>query len=88
MREGGILRGIGTEGILLVGLLSNLERFLAYALVLLGQWSALGLVLAAKSIARFRELENQDFADYYLIGTLSSLSVAVATGVIVGLLIH
>jgi hypothetical protein len=68
--------------------IGNLERFLAYTLVLLHQWGALGLVLAAKSIARFRELENQDFADYYLIGTLASLSVAVATGVIVGLLIH
>jgi hypothetical protein len=68
--------------------IGNLERFLAYALVLLGQWGALGLILAAKSIARFRELENQDFADYYLIGTLTSLSVAVATGVLVGFLIH
>lgn len=34
--------------------------------------------LAAKSIARFKELEDRAFAEYYLVGTL--MSVAVATG--------
>ncbi len=60
-----------------------LERFLVYTLVLLGHWGALGLVVAAKSIARFRELEKQHFADYYLIGTLASLLVAIASGLFV-----
>jgi hypothetical protein len=59
-----------------------LERFLTLILVLLGQWGALGLVVAAKSVARFRELEDKDFSDYYLIGTLASLLVAVGTGLI------
>lgn len=60
-----------------------LERLLVFVLVLLDQWAALGLVLAAKSIARFKELERQAFADYYLIGTLASLLVAVASGIAV-----
>jgi len=60
-----------------------LERLLVFVLVLLDQWAALGLVLAAKSIARFKELERQAFADYYLIGTLTSLLVAVASGIAV-----
>jgi hypothetical protein len=60
-----------------------LERLLLYTLVLLGQWSALGFVLAAKSVARFRELESKHFADYYLIGTLTSVLVAIATGIAV-----
>jgi len=60
-----------------------LERLLVYVLVLNGQWAALGLVVAAKSIARFPELKNQDFSDYYLIGTLTSLVVAVASAMIV-----
>lgn len=64
-----------------------LERFLVYTLVLLGEWGALGLVVAAKSIARFKELERQSFADYYLIGTLSSILVAIATGLVVKALI-
>jgi hypothetical protein len=60
-----------------------LERLLLYALVLLEQWSALGFVVAAKSIARFRELESKHFADYYLVGTLTSLLVAIASGILV-----
>jgi hypothetical protein len=64
-----------------------LERVLIFTLVLLNQWGALGLVLAAKSIARFKELNTQHFADYYLIGTLTSMLVAIGTGVIVRLLV-
>lgn len=58
-----------------------LERLLLYVLVLMGQWGALGLVIAAKSIARFRELDSQTFADYYLTGTLTSILVAITTGI-------
>ena len=60
-----------------------LERFLLFVLVLLGQWGALGFVIAAKSIARFRELENQQFADYYLIGTLTSILTAIGSGILI-----
>ena len=56
-----------------------LERILVFALLTAGEWSAVGLVFAAKSIARFRELENKEFSDYYLIGTLASVLVAMAT---------
>lgn len=64
-----------------------LERLLLFILVLLGQWGALGLVLAAKSIARFKELSAQPFADYYLIGTLTSILVAITTAVVVRILV-
>ncbi len=60
-----------------------LERTLVFSLVLFGQWGALGFVIAAKSIARFRELDDKSFADYYLIGTLASMLVAVGTGILV-----
>ncbi len=63
-------------------MIGRLERALALTLLLYGQWGALGLVLAAKSIARFKELESQSFSDYYLIGTLWSILVAVATGIL------
>lgn len=58
-----------------------LERGLALTLVLLGQYGALGLVVAAKSLARFKALEDRDFAEYFLIGTLASLLLAVLVGV-------
>ena len=54
--------------------------FLVFAMVVAGQWAALGLVVAAKSIARYSKLKDKEFADYYLIGTLASLLVAVFAG--------
>lgn len=60
-----------------------LERVILLTLVLLGQWGALGLVLAAKSVARFKDLEKRNFAEYYLVGTLTSVLVAMTLGLIV-----
>jgi hypothetical protein len=67
-----------------------LERLIALTLVLFGQWAALGLIVAAKSIARFPEFndpKHKDFAEYYLLGTLASILVAVAAGVLLRLLL-
>ncbi len=64
-----------------------LERALALTLVLLGQFGALGLLIAAKALARFRALDDRDFAEYFLIGTLASLLHALLVGVGVKLLV-
>ena len=61
-------------------LIGMLERLLLFVMALLGQWGAVGFILTAKSVARFDKLKRQDFADYYLIGTLASLLVAVLSG--------
>jgi hypothetical protein len=58
-----------------------LERAVALTLVLQGQFGALGLVVAAKSIARFKALEDREFAEYFLIGTLTSLLAALLGGI-------
>ena len=60
-----------------------LERFILLTLVILGQWGALGFVIAAKSIARFKDLDQRDFSERYLIGTLTSVAVAIASGLAV-----
>jgi hypothetical protein len=60
-----------------------LERAITLTLLLLGQFGALGLVIAAKSIARFKALEDRDFAEYFLIGTLASLLLALLVGIAV-----
>ena len=65
-----------------------LERAIALTLVLLGQYGALGLVVAAKALARFRGLEERDFAEYFLIGTLASVLIALLAGVGVTLLLR
>ena len=59
-----------------------LERLLIVTFILVGAESAIGLVVAAKTIARFRQLDDRDFAEYYLLGTLASVSVAIVTGLI------
>ncbi|MBM3792121.1 MAG: hypothetical protein FJW35_17470 [Acidobacteria bacterium] len=50
-----------------------LERLLVFFFVLTGQMAALGFVSAAKGIARFKNLEDRDFAEYFLIGTMASV---------------
>jgi len=63
-------------------LVGNLERVLILTLVLVGQFTAIGFVLTAKSIARFKELEDRSFAEYFLIGTLGSSIFAIVLGLI------
>jgi hypothetical protein len=42
-----------------------------------------GLIFTAKSIARYPELKSQGrFVEYFLIGTLLSISIAIVGGII------
>ena len=59
-----------------------LERLLIVALILTGAEAAIGLVIAAKTLARFRQLDDRPFAEYYLLGTLASVSVALVSGML------
>ena len=61
-------------------LIGILERLILVTLVWQGEWGAIGFVLAAKSVARFKELEERPFAEIYLVGTLTSFLVAGALG--------
>jgi hypothetical protein len=59
-----------------------LERLLIVGFVLVGAEAAVGFVIAAKTIARFKQLDDRGFAEYYLLGTLASVSVAFASAII------
>jgi hypothetical protein len=63
--------------------LGMLERSLVLTAVLVGKIEFIGYIFAAKSIARYPEmkLENK-FAEYYLIGTLTSISLAFFGGLL------
>lgn len=67
--------------------IGTLERYIVLLLAVFAQWAAIVLVLAAKSIARFEELKQRTFAEYYLVGTLSSMLVAIVSGLAVAALI-
>jgi hypothetical protein len=60
-----------------------LERVFAFAFILMGQWSAIGLLIAAKSVFRFGDLnkgKNRKLTEYVLIGTLLSFGLAILGG--------
>lgn len=40
----------------------------------------MGLIIAAKGLIRVKEFEDRNFAEYFLVGTLTSVSVAFVLG--------
>ena len=72
--------GVNAEGLARAGMwIGFFERFLILTFILIGQYTAVGLLIAAKSILRFndREGNTQKKTEYVLIGTLMSFSVSV-----------
>jgi hypothetical protein len=63
-------------------IIGMLERGIILTLGLLGEFSAISFVFVAKSMARFKQLEKRQFAEYYLIGTLLSFFFALVVAII------
>jgi hypothetical protein len=59
-----------------------LERFLVLTALLLHSPATIGLIIAAKSVARFPQFHREQFAEYFLIGTLLSICTALVGGVV------
>lgn len=74
---------VGSDGPAVGRAIGFLERVFAITLVLVDRWEALGLLVAAKSLARFKELDDRARAEYYLVGTLVSLLGATLTALAV-----
>ena len=64
-----------------------LERFLVVTALLLESPATVGLILTAKSIARYPKFKSEGFAEYFLIGTLLSISLALLGGALLAKLI-
>ncbi|MDW7762054.1 MAG: DUF3307 domain-containing protein [Acidobacteriota bacterium] len=58
--------------------IGQLERFLIFVFIFIGHPAGIGFLVAAKSILRFEEAKQQKRAEYVLIGTLLSFSLAIA----------
>ena len=61
-----------------------LERLLVFGFVVAGIWSAVGFLIAAKSVFRFGDLtsgKDRKLTEYVLIGTLLSFGLAILAGV-------
>ena len=62
-----------------------LERWLMYSVLLVSQnFNVIALIIAAKGFARFRQMEERTFAEYVLIGTLSSMLLTILAVQIIG----
>ena len=64
------------------------ERLLIVAFILVNATAAVGFVIAAKTIARFKQLDDRGFAEYYLLGTLASVTVAIGSAIIAEAALH
>lgn len=63
-------------------LIGNLERILTMVFVLIGQYEAVGFIVAAKSLLRFKETDTAK-TEYVLAGTLLSFGIATCCGLLV-----
>lgn len=62
--------------------IGNLERLLMLMVIGLGSYEALGFLIAAKGLIRAREFEDRNFAEYFILGSLTSAAVALPLGVL------
>lgn len=66
--------------------IGRIERILILTFILFNQISAIGFLIASKSVFRFGEIRDRKYrkeAEYILIGTLISFTVAIGIGIII-----
>jgi hypothetical protein len=63
-------------------IIGKLERIIISFLIFNNQFGTIGFVLTAKSIARYKQLEDKIFAERYLVGTLASALISIITTII------
>ena len=65
-------------------LIGNIERWLIVIFIICGQYDAIGFLIAAKSIIRYKEGDTGK-TEYVLAGTLISVFIAVISGMLLKL---
>ena len=75
---------IGAESLANAGKwIGIIERLIVFILVMVGQFAAISLLIAAKGIIRFNEKDRPEVkTEYLVIGTLLSIGLAMITGII------
>jgi hypothetical protein len=61
-------------------IIGHLERIILMIVVAKGSYEALGFLIAAKGLIRSEHFSNRDWAEYFLIGSLASVLIAVLAG--------
>jgi hypothetical protein len=60
--------------------IGSLERIISFALIAANQWAAVGFIIAAKTILRFRDTDTAK-TEYVLIGSFLSFGIAILFGI-------
>ena len=60
-----------------------LERILILFFVVINQFAAISVIIAAKGFTRFKELDKKEFAEYVLVGTLLSSLFAIGISLLI-----
>lgn len=63
-------------------IIGYIERLLVLLLTFYNAYPAIGFIVAAKSIARFKQMDDRDWAEYFLLGTLTSMFLGITLGII------
>lgn len=63
-------------------MIGMVERGIILTFILFGDLTSISFIFVAKSMARFKQLEDRQFAEYYLIGTLLSFFFAIIVALI------
>jgi len=66
-------------------LIGNVERLILVLFVANGQYTALAFFFAAKGLIRSKDVERRAWADYLILGSLTSFLVAVVAGLLIQL---
>lgn len=60
-----------------------IERLLVVVLTIYGAYPAIGFIVTAKSFARFKQLDDREWAEYFLLGTLTSMFLGILYGIVI-----
>lgn len=63
-------------------LIGYIERLLVILLTYYSSYPAIAFIVTAKSIARFKQLDDRDWAEYFLLGTLTSMFLGIVFGIL------
>jgi hypothetical protein len=67
-------------------LIGNIERLVLALVVAAGSYEALGFLVAAKGFIRSDNFKDRNLAEYFIVGTLGSVLVAIIAGMLIRLI--
>ncbi|NRR06245.1 DUF3307 domain-containing protein [Brevibacillus sp. RS1.1] len=64
-------------------IIGYIERLLVVIFTIYGAYPAIGFIVTAKSFARFKQLDDRQWAEYFLLGTLASMCLGIIFGILI-----